>query len=238
MRGAECDPVAIFLRSVPHIPQVWTRTRISPKPISGTGTSSRRTSLTPRYTAALIVEGSSRLSLSKVLSTVNVDDRAIAIAFLVLPLLLLFSPSMYLRPDKRMSASRLWSSSCWIQRVRQSFTIVSLTAEVANKGLAKCTAGLGAIPRQRNCRAPQPRAQRHMTRESNGLKASVNRHKAIHCRQVEIGDVRDDFQSSELDSPRLRSLRDGCGFHVHRTRAISFSESNFLLLASDGRGTH
>jgi len=35
-----------------------TRTRISPIPISGTGTSSSRTSSTPRYTAAFIVEGS------------------------------------------------------------------------------------------------------------------------------------------------------------------------------------
>ena len=44
MRGAECDPFEIFLRSVPQMPQVCTRTRISPCPIAGTGTSSRRTS--------------------------------------------------------------------------------------------------------------------------------------------------------------------------------------------------
>src|SRR5271157_3680445 len=76
MRGAECEPVDIFLRSVPQIPQVWTRTRISPGPISGTGTSSMRTSFTPRYTAALMVEGISRLACT----TVNIDVCAIAIA--------------------------------------------------------------------------------------------------------------------------------------------------------------
>src|SRR3984893_14935936 len=80
MRGPECDPVAIFLRSVPQIPQVWTRTRISPTPISGTGTSSRRTSFTPRYTAAFIVDGTSGLTLSRIPPIANVDDRAIAIA--------------------------------------------------------------------------------------------------------------------------------------------------------------
>src|SRR5271157_3056233 len=82
MRGAECEPLAIFLRSVPQIPQVWTRTRISPGPTSGTGTSSRRTSFTPRYTAALIVEGISCLAPS----TANVDVRAIAIAAFVVSL--------------------------------------------------------------------------------------------------------------------------------------------------------
>src|SRR5260370_17747142 len=82
IRGAECEPVAIFLRSVPQIPQGWTRTRISPGPTSGTGTSSKRTSFTPRYTAALIVEGISRLSFS----TVNIDVRAFAMAnFIVSP---------------------------------------------------------------------------------------------------------------------------------------------------------
>src|SRR5579863_1199213 len=57
MRGAECDPVAIFLRSVPQIPQVCTRRRSSPAPIWGTATVSTRTSPTPRYTAACMVVG-------------------------------------------------------------------------------------------------------------------------------------------------------------------------------------
>src|SRR5215470_4194816 len=57
MRGAECEPVEIFLRSVPQMPQVCMRTRTSPAPISGTGTVSRRTSFRPRYTAARIVDG-------------------------------------------------------------------------------------------------------------------------------------------------------------------------------------
>src|SRR5215469_3170522 len=57
MRGAECEPVEIFLRSVPQMPQVCMRTRTSPAPISGTGTVSRRTSFWPRYTAARIVDG-------------------------------------------------------------------------------------------------------------------------------------------------------------------------------------
>src|SRR5450631_3633099 len=60
------------------MPQVWTRTRISPGPTSGTGTSSRRTSFTPRYTTARAVEGIAPLSLSTALSVVSV--RAIAIA--------------------------------------------------------------------------------------------------------------------------------------------------------------
>src|SRR5580704_2418002 len=57
MRGAECDPVAIFLRSVPQMPQVCTLRRSSPAPIRGTGTVSTRTSPTPRYTAACMVVG-------------------------------------------------------------------------------------------------------------------------------------------------------------------------------------
>src|SRR5690242_4816538 len=60
IRGAECEPVAIFLRSVPQIPQVWTWIRISPGPICGTGTVYTRTSFTPRYTAASMVEGIGR----------------------------------------------------------------------------------------------------------------------------------------------------------------------------------
>ena len=46
--AAEWEPEAIFFRSVPQTPQVCTRRSSSPAPISGTGTVSRRTSLTPR----------------------------------------------------------------------------------------------------------------------------------------------------------------------------------------------
>ena len=35
MRGAECEPVWIFFRSVPQIPQVCTRISTSPGPIAG-----------------------------------------------------------------------------------------------------------------------------------------------------------------------------------------------------------
>src|SRR5438876_4831972 len=56
-RGAECEPVEIFFRSVPHIPQVWTFMISSPGPILGTGMVSRRTSSVPRYIAACIVRG-------------------------------------------------------------------------------------------------------------------------------------------------------------------------------------
>ncbi len=62
-----------------------------------------------------------------------------------------------------------------------------------------------------------------MAREADGLKPSISRHKAIHYRQVEIGSVGDGLQRPELHSPRLRSLRHGCGFHVHRARTISFA---------------
>ena len=77
-----------------------------------------------------------------------------------------------------------------------------------------------------------------MTRKPGGVKAPVLRHKAIQRRQVEIGGVRDGFQNSELDAPRLRSLRHGCSFHVHRNRSIRFAESNLLRLIGNGRGTH
>src|ERR1700687_4684604 len=136
---------------------------------------------------------------------------------------------MYLRPDVRMSAGGLWTIfSSESQRgderlVRHGFTIVSLTPEVTGKRVAKRAAGLGTIPCQRNCRAPQPRAQSHMAREADRLKPSVSCHKAIHGRQVEIGGVRDDLQSCELDSPRPRSLRHGRSFHVHSARTISFA---------------
>src|SRR5262249_2940202 len=38
MRRAECEPVAIFFRSGPQIPQVWTRMKSSSSPIYATGT--------------------------------------------------------------------------------------------------------------------------------------------------------------------------------------------------------
>src|ERR1700760_1913413 len=57
IRGAECDPVWIFFKSVPQIPQLWTWMRTSPGPMAGTGTVSTRTSFTPRYTAACIFAG-------------------------------------------------------------------------------------------------------------------------------------------------------------------------------------
>src|SRR5208282_2840494 len=69
-----------------QIPQVWTRTRISPAPISGTGTSSMRTSSTPRYTAALIIEGTAEAISRLSPSTINVDVRSIAIADFIISL--------------------------------------------------------------------------------------------------------------------------------------------------------
>ena len=48
IRGTECEPVAIFFKSVPQIPQVCTRNSNSPAPICGTATVSKRTSFTPR----------------------------------------------------------------------------------------------------------------------------------------------------------------------------------------------
>src|SRR5208337_476479 len=108
MRGAEWDPLEIFFRSVPQIPQVWTRTRISPGPISGTGTSSMRTSFTPRYTAACMVEGILCLSLSTVFSTASVDVRAIAIADLTVSPIAPIQPPMTqaTKPDDLASHDR------------------------------------------------------------------------------------------------------------------------------------
>ena len=48
MRGAECEPMWIFFRSVPQMPQVATLISSSPGPIAGTGTVSTRMSLMPR----------------------------------------------------------------------------------------------------------------------------------------------------------------------------------------------
>src|SRR5438270_2585042 len=78
IRGAECDPVEIFLRSVPQMPQVWIRTSSSPAPISGTATVSRRMSSLPRYTAACMVLGMTAVFFSAS-SLVSV---AILLAFL------------------------------------------------------------------------------------------------------------------------------------------------------------
>src|ERR1019366_2184489 len=77
-----------------------------------------------------------------------------------------------------------------------------------------------------------------MTSKAGGVKSPVVRHKTIHCRQTEIGGVRDDLQSSELHSPCFGTLRHGRRFHVHCRCAISFAESNLLLLAGHGCGTH
>ncbi|MGD0014725.1 MAG: hypothetical protein ABSD56_09905 [Bryobacteraceae bacterium] len=41
-------PKSLYWLRVPQTPQVWTRSRSSPAPICGTGTVSRRTSLTAR----------------------------------------------------------------------------------------------------------------------------------------------------------------------------------------------
>jgi len=77
-----------------------------------------------------------------------------------------------------------------------------------------------------------------MTRKPDGVKAPILRHEAIQRGKVEIGSVGDGLQSSELDSPCLRSLRHRCRFHIDRNRSISFAESNLLRLIRNGRGTH
>src|ERR1035437_1261589 len=77
-----------------------------------------------------------------------------------------------------------------------------------------------------------------MTRKAGGVNTPVVRHKTIHCRQTEIGGVRDGFQSSELHSPCFGTLRHGRRFHVHCRCAISFAESKFLLLSPHGCGNH
>src|SRR5260370_27307265 len=57
MRGGASRSYSIFFRSVWQIPQASTRTRISPIPIWGVGTSSTETVDRPMYTAALMVSG-------------------------------------------------------------------------------------------------------------------------------------------------------------------------------------
>src|ERR1051326_918033 len=79
MRGAEWEPVEIFLRSLPQTPQECPHNSISPGPILGTGTVSTRTSFMPRYTAACIVVGmdcggSSTAWESAVAMCVTLDD--------------------------------------------------------------------------------------------------------------------------------------------------------------------
>src|SRR3954469_16373750 len=78
MRGAECEPVDIFFRSVPQMPQVCTRTRSSPGPICGTGTDSTRTSFLPWYTAACMVAGilCTSLRVAFAVTGINVKPRS------------------------------------------------------------------------------------------------------------------------------------------------------------------
>ncbi len=59
MRGGATVPCWIFLMSVGQTPQTATLTRSSFAPMRGTGTVSRRRSLTPRYTTARMVFGMS-----------------------------------------------------------------------------------------------------------------------------------------------------------------------------------
>src|ERR1700749_2672965 len=56
-RGGGSRLCSIFLRSVWQIPQASTRIRISPGPMGGVGISSTPMVLSPRYTAACMVEG-------------------------------------------------------------------------------------------------------------------------------------------------------------------------------------
>ena len=82
IRGAACEPVWIFFRSVPQIPQVSIRTSTSPvrrRIPHGTGTVSTRTSFTPRYTAARIVVGIFASSSRHLLHPASLPDRNVSI---------------------------------------------------------------------------------------------------------------------------------------------------------------
>src|SRR5579859_379804 len=57
MRGGARRSYSIFFRSVWQMPQASTRTRISPAPMRGVGTSSMATTDRPLYTAALMAPG-------------------------------------------------------------------------------------------------------------------------------------------------------------------------------------
>src|SRR5208282_2032946 len=165
-----------------------------------------------------MVEGISQLSFSTVFSTVKDDVRAIAIANLLLHLLTL-----------RFSHQKL---------SRQSLTTRSLAAEVTRNRVTKSPARLGTISRQCNGSPPQPRTRRHMAGKTKRAETSIAGHKAIQRGHLVTGIVGDGFQSSELNSTCLRSLRDGGRFHIHRTRAINLAESRFLFLASHSRGSY
>src|ERR1035441_6823443 len=196
-----------------------------------------------------MVEGISRLSrstavsmaFSAVLSVINV--RAIAIAGFIVPLLLPLSLSMRLGTGTSMCASELWAKFCWIQiarqnLIRQSPATERFPAKVTLERAAKRAACLGTVPRQRNGSPPPPRAQRHMTRKLDGMKAPVVRHKTIQRRQAEIGVVGDGFHRREFDSSRPRPQGHSRRFHVHRTRAVCFLQPSLLFLAGHGLGAH
>src|SRR5258708_1912065 len=65
-RGAESRSYSIFFRSVWQIPQLSTRTRISPRPTEGVWIDCTATRPCPRYTAARIERGISSLGASAV----------------------------------------------------------------------------------------------------------------------------------------------------------------------------
>ena len=178
-------------------------------PISGTGTSSSRTSLTPRYTAAFIVAGIRSTSFSTV--------TGLAISIQIYDFLHPKSACRYYRGCDSGSPRRCvtqvilgLNSAC-----SNSLSRVPYNSSIA---AAQHPARPPAIPRQHNRTPPQAKVDRNMKAKSRRPKLPVARNKSFRGRHGKIRGIGNRFQRAKLDPACLRSLRHRRRFHINRDR--------------------
>src|SRR5215472_856791 len=207
IRGAECEPVEIFFKSVPQIPQVCTRSRTSPRPISGTGTVSKRTSCLPRYTAAFMVVGTMNCSGS---TSVFVAVRICKIRLCLILILLLRSVGL---------GFQFVISSCLLNN-----SLRQVVVDVQLQPITQCQRRTGAVARQRNDFGPLPRPQSGPRHKSAVLKASSFIYELIEWRHNKIRFIRNRLHAAEGNRVLLCDLSDGCGLHINSQSVKFFYE--------------
>src|SRR6185312_244379 len=210
MRGAECEPVAIFFRSVPQIPQVCTRKSNSPGPIAGTGTVSRRTSFTPRYTAASMVAGMACLFSS----IANCPAMAMVESIFC---------SVQAGCGKLIPAPRAG------MQARFCFSHLFGRLVVLFQPSAKSGRRFVAVPCEPKYPEPKPGAEGHEPGKGRGPELPISGDEPAERRHLKIGFVGNRFEPDECDVVCLSSPGHRRRFHIHGVRPVRLRQLGFLL---------
>src|SRR6478609_5333953 len=228
MRGAECEPVAIFFRSVPQIPQVCTRRSNSPGPIAGTGTVSRRTSFTPRYTAASMVAGTACSFSSIAICPAMAMVESISCSAGV--------PPAYRAgetPALRVQAGcgKLILASSAGMQARFRFSHFFGRQVVLFQPSAKSVRCLVAVPREPKHPEPKPGTQCDERDKGRSAELPGTGDELSERRHLKIGFVGNGFEPNECDVVCLGAPGHRCGFHIHGVRPVRLRQLGFLLHA-------